>query len=378
MRRPGALFAVGAADGDLHPVVARGPRLSLTEVWAGQVQKRVTIVEVAEKAGVAISSVSSALNNRPGVSEQTRKRILAVADELGFVRSLHGRSLSSKKAFAVGLVVQRDPEVLESDPFFAGFIGGVESVLVDRGYALVLQMATSGEEVTDRYRQLVLNNRVDGVFLSEIEVDDPRIALLEELQLPTVGVNADLPGFPFPVVRQDHARGFADLIHHLMGLGHRRIAHLAGPRRFLHAQQREATWRNVLESAGLAAAPIFEGDFTYESGVNAAEAVRDSATRPTAIVCANDLMAIGFIARATDLGLRVPEQISVAGFDGIQLGAYLRPTLTTVTTSPRTLGAEGAQMLLTRIDGSDVSDRHIADAELSVRQSTGPAPAHRA
>jgi DNA-binding LacI/PurR family transcriptional regulator len=101
---------------------------------------RVTIVDVAARAGVAISSVSSALNDRPGVSESTRRRILTAAKDLGFVPSIRARSLSAKRAFAVGLVVQRDPDVLESDPFFGSFIGGVESVLGSRGYALVLQM----------------------------------------------------------------------------------------------------------------------------------------------------------------------------------------------------------------------------------------------
>ena len=151
--------------------------------------ERVTIVEVAARAGVAISSVSSALNGRPGVSEQTRARIRQAADDLGFVPSVRGRSLSAKRAFTVGLVVHRDPFVLESDPFFGSFIGGLESVLDPRGYALILQMGSAADETLDRYRRLAAGRRVDGVFLNELVVDDPRVALVQQLGLPAVGVN---------------------------------------------------------------------------------------------------------------------------------------------------------------------------------------------
>jgi hypothetical protein len=129
-------------------------------------ERPTTIVDVAKRAGVAISSASSALNGRPGVSDATRTRVREAADELGFVPSLRGRSLSSKRAYAVGLIVSRDADVFEEDPFFGGFLAGIESVLGARGYALVLQMSTTVEENTERYRRMALDRRVDGVLVA--------------------------------------------------------------------------------------------------------------------------------------------------------------------------------------------------------------------
>jgi DNA-binding LacI/PurR family transcriptional regulator len=333
----------------------------------------VTIVDVAARAGVAISTASVALNDRPGVSDSTRQRIRDIADELGFIPSVRGKSLSARRAFALGLVVQRDTAVLESDPFFGAFLGGVESVLNGRDYALVLQMATESSDALKRYRRLAADRRVDGVFLLEIQADDPRVPLLQELHLPAVGTNP-LDGFPFPSVRQDHAAGIASVVNYLIGVGHTRIAHVTGAPSFIHTQQREAAWRESLLAAGLEPGPALPGDFTFEGGRRAADQLLGIADRPTAVICANDLTAIGLMTRVQELGLSVPDDVSVAGYDGIELGSYLRPTLTTVRTAPAEIGAEAARLLLDAIDGKDVSDVDIAAAAPLLRESTGPAP----
>lgn len=332
-----------------------------------------TIVDVASRAGVAISTASVALNGRPGVSDSTRQRIREAADELGFIASVRGKSLSAKRAFALGLVVQRDTAVLESDPFFGAFLGGVESVLSGRDYALVLQMATESADALQRYRRLAADRRVDGVVLLEIQLDDPRVPLLQELHLPAVGTNAP-EGFPFPSVRQDHTAGIASLVNYLIGVGHTRIAHVTGPPNFIHTQQREAAWRESLAAAGLEPGPALPGDFTYAGGRRAADQLLGIAERPTAVICANDLTAIGLMTRVQELGLSVPEDISIAGYDGIELGRYLRPALTTVSTAPAEIGAEAARLLLDVIDGLDISDVDVGPAALLLRESTGPAP----
>lgn len=334
---------------------------------------RVTINDVAERAGVAISSVSSALNGRPGVSERTRERIIAAADELGFVPSVRGRSLSGKMTYAVGLVVHRDPDVLELDPFFGGFMGGIESYIDERGFALVLQTSASSESVLEKYRRLAAGRRVDGVFLNELEIDDPRTALVTELSLPAVGINPD-PGFPLPSVRQDHTGGIHALIRHLVELGHERIGFVGGPERFIHSRQREVAWRDTLAEFGLEPGPTAMGSFTYEGGIAAAEQILRGRDLPTAVFCANDLSAMGFIAQAQHLGFDVPGDISVSGFDGIQLGEYVRPSLTTIQTSPRRTGYEAARLLLEVIAGGSPADSDIPSAVFVPRASTGPAP----
>jgi len=333
-----------------------------------------TIVDVAKRAGVAISSASTALNGRPGVSDATRTRVREAADELGFVPSLRGKSLSTKRAYAVGLIVSRNPDVFEEDPFFGGFLSGIESVLGARGYALVLQMSSTAEEVTASYRRMALDRRVDGVFLNEITIDDPRIPLLRDLQLPAVAITEAHIDWS-PAVVHDNSVVIRELVDYLFGLGHRRFAHVSGPREYLHSCQRRNAWLDALRAHGISESDVTDGDFTYASGAAAASKLLARPQRPTAVFCANDLMAAGFQARALDLGLSVPGDISIAGYDGTALGTYVRPALTTLTTSPHSLGATAASLLLDRIEGLSVDDVELEQSHLVVRDSTGPAPA---
>jgi DNA-binding LacI/PurR family transcriptional regulator len=340
------------------------------------VTRRATIVDVASRAGVAISSASTALNGRPGVSAATRLRVQEAARELGFVASLRGKSLSTKRAYAVGLIVSRDPDVFEEDPFFGGFLGGIESVLGGRGYALVLQMSTTPDENSARYRQMALDRRVDGVFLSEITVNDPRIPLLRELQLPAVAITESVTEWS-PAVVRDNATAIRSLVDYLVSLGHQRFAHVSGPNDYLHANQRRDVWLDALAAHGISGSAVVEGDFTYAGGASAASTLLNRQASPTAVFCANDLMAAGFQARAQDLGFIVPRDLSVAGFDGTALGTYIRPALTTLTTSPHSLGATAAALLLDEIEGLPTANIEGDQSNLVVRDSTGPAPGAR-
>ena len=329
--------------------------------------RRVTIVDVAREAGVAISTVSAALNGRDGVAATTRERVAEVANELGWVPSMRGRSLVSQRAWAVGLVIQRPSGVLEADPFFAGFLGGIESVLDVRGYALVLHTASTPSRTLERVRHLALGGIVDGVFLTDVQSRDARVDLVTELGLPAVSINARFPRMSS--VSQDHRSGFRALLELLIARGHQRIAHVAGPEGFVHADDREQLWRAVLADAGLAPGPLVRGDFTSESGARAADELLALPQPPTAVVCANDLTAIGFISRAAALGVQLPEEISVTGFDGIQLSSYTTPPLTTVETSPHELGSEAASLLLAAIEGEPVRHAAISPARVVERGS---------
>jgi DNA-binding LacI/PurR family transcriptional regulator len=332
---------------------------------------RVTIGDVAARAGVAISSVSSALNGRSGVSEATRERIMAVAAEMGFAPSAMARSLSGKQAFAVGLVVHRDTEVLEQDPFFATFIAGVERCIDPRGYALVLQIGEEPGKALERYRRLAATQRVDGVFLDELTEDDPRVQLVQEIGLPAVAVNPD-PDFPLPAVRQDCVSGIEDAVAHLRTLGHTSVAFVGGPPQFVHSRQREAAWRHACDKVGVLQGPVATGNFTFEGGAAAAHQLLSTPERPTAVLCVNDLSAMGLIAEAREMGVRVPRDVSVIGFDGVRMGALSRPSLSTITTTPAGAGFEAAEILLALIAGEHPSDVELAPAEFVARDSSGP------
>src|SRR6195952_4321797 len=189
---------------------------------------RPTISDVAARAGVSKGAVSFALNDRPGLAPPTRRRILEVAEELGWSPSPRARALSVSKALAVGLVVARPPDVLRADAFFPSFISGLESALSERGHALLLQVAEHDDELA--YRRLAREGRVDGVFVTDLQVDDSRPAVLEEIGLPAVIVGPDLAdGYAArgqSVLGVDDAPGIAAVVEHLASHGHTRIAHV--------------------------------------------------------------------------------------------------------------------------------------------------------
>ncbi|MBB3158340.1 DNA-binding LacI/PurR family transcriptional regulator [Microbacterium proteolyticum] len=336
---------------------------------------RATITDVARAAGVAISSASAALNDRPGVSTETRVRVRAVADQLGYVPALAGRSLASKRAFSVGFVVERDYDIIQSDPFFGGFIGGIEESLTPRGYALALQISQDEAGSEARLVELIESRRVDGLFLDEIRINDSRLAALSARNAPVVAANAPRGEFPFPSVRQDGTAAIRSLVEELVKLGHRRIAHVTGPDAYEHSIERRDAWASAMLSHGLEPDVVIPGDFTYEGGEHAADLLVEDDRGATAVFCANDLSAIGVMNRLHRRGVRVPEDISIVGYDDISLGRYVRPTLSTVQTSPRLLGTVAAEMLLAAIEGAKVQDIEVAPAAFVRRESISTRPA---
>ena len=336
---------------------------------------RPTINDVASAAGVSKGAVSFALNDRPGLAPGTRRRILATAEELGWAPSPRARALSVSRALAVGLVLARPPEVLRADAFFPSFIAGLETVLSGHGHALLLQVAEHGDAAA--YRRLAKEGRVDGVLVTDLLVDDVRPALLAELALPAVLVGpadagADTAGHP--VVAVDDAPGVEAAVRHLVELGHTRIAHVAGPQAMVHGRSRRRAWSGALRAAGLPEGPCVEADFSAGSGAVATRELLDLAHPPTAIVFANDLMAMAGLSVAASRGVRVPGRLSVTGFDDMELAAHLQPELTSVGTDVVAWGRAAATRLLEVVGGRDHVPVDLPPARLVVRGSTGPAP----
>lgn len=333
-------------------------------------KSRATIADVARQAGVSKGLVSFALNDRPGVAAETRSRILAVADELGWRPSVRARSLSTDRSFAVGLVIARDPEVMSGDPFFPAFISGIETGLAPVGQALVLSVVATEEAETASYRQLANDARVDGVILTDLRQKDSRIGLVKQLGLRAITVGHPDAASPFPAVTVDDLPGIRSAVEHLVGLGHTRIAHVAGSFRMLHGVRRSQSFSTALEALGLDGSLVVETDFTAGSGARATEQLLALADRPTAIVYSNDVMAIAGLGVAARAGLSVPRDLSITGFDGSDIGAHVFPSLTTVVTAVQGWGRHAAQMLLDAIAGEDVDDLELPPARLVIRESS--------
>lgn len=331
---------------------------------------RPTISEVARAAGVSKGAVSFALNGRPGVAEETRNRILEVAEDLGWTPSHRARALSTSRAYAVGLVIARPPETLRADPFFINFIAGVERVLTDRGQALVLQVAPSQRAEEDSYRRLAADGRVDGLFLLDLRIADNRIALLRDSHVPVVTLGRPDVSSPFPAVLVDDRSATTAIMTHLLELGHEHIAHVAGPSNFLHAVTRRAAWEAALTAAALPPGTCVASDFSAAGGADATRVLLDGDNPPTAVVYANDVMAIAGLTVAREYGIDVPGELSITGFDDTELAAHVSPALTSVRSDPFGWGRAAARTLLDLIDGNHAADVQMPPARLMIRAST--------
>ncbi|KAA9111352.1 LacI family DNA-binding transcriptional regulator [Microbacterium rhizomatis] len=336
-------------------------------------ERRPTIADVARSAGVSKGLVSFALNDRAGVSPETRERILAVARDLGWTPSLRARSLSVGRAFAGGLVIGRSPDVIAADPFFPSFIAGIEDEFSVSGQVLVIAVATPGRHEAETYRGLASDRRVDGVILTDLRVDDDRIDLVAGLGLAAVTLGVPESASPFSSVSTDDGAGIRLAVEHLAQLGHRDIAHVAGPGSMLHADRRRRAFDDAARHAGVTSR-VVETDFSAIEGARATEELLDAAIRPTAIVYSNDHMAIAGIGVAQRRGLIVPRDLSVTGFDDIEIGKHVHPTLTSVATDARGWGRMAARALLAAVGGAAPEHVSLPDPRLIVRASTGAPP----
>lgn len=341
-------------------------------------RRRPTIEDVARLAGVSKGAVSIALNGHAGVAETTRARISEAAHTLSWRPSLQARALLASRSFAVGLIISRPPELLAADPFFPAFIAGVESILATRGLALVLQVVNE-DSVAEAasYRRLANEGRVDGVLLTDLRIDDPRFAWLIELDLPAVAVGRPSSACPFPWLDTDDREGIRQAVRHLIALGHRRIAHVGGARGYVHSVARRHAWEDELRAHGLQPQLFIEGDFTGHGGASATRQLLQRTPRPTAVVYANDLMAISGMSAAIDAGLAPPDELSVVGFDDISLAPHVRPALTTVRQDATDWGRAAARSLVALVQGEPVPALRLTPATFVERSSTSAPREHR-
>ncbi len=346
----------------------------MTDAASHGARRRPTIADVALGAGVSKGSVSLALNGRAGVSDATRRRIFAVADELGWRPSARAKGLSESRALAIGLILARDTAHLASDPFFPQLLSGVEAELSASGYVLVLSVVRDERAEIETYTRLARDGRIDGVLLTDARVDDLRYGLAADLGLEVVVIGQPDPASGLLAVTSDQRSAIARAVGKLVELGHRRIAHVSGMASLMHSAERYAAWRDALLAAGLEPGGYVESDFTHEGGADATRELLGSEHPPTAILYSSDLMAIGGLGMARELGVRVPEDLSIIGYDDIPVAEHVHPSLTTIRQDFIGAGAAATRRLLERLRGEPLTPVSIPDAELVIRDSIGPAP----
>ncbi len=334
---------------------------------------RVTINEIARRSGVSKGAVSYALNNRPGVSAATRARILAVADQLGWAPNRTARLLSGSRTDTFGLVLARDPRTLASEPFYMEFVAGLESVLSPRSYALMLQVCPDLDAELEVYRRWSSERRVDAVVIVDVRVDDPRLALLDQLRLPAVFVGHPSVTGSFPTVWTDDAAAMDAAVAYLVSLGHRRLARVSGLDDLSHVQLRDRAFLQAAQ-AHSASGRILVADFSAEGGRQATRALVTGSDAPTAILFDNDLMAVSALSALAELGVAVPSAVSVLAWDDSTLCEITHPQLSAMSYDVMASGAHVARRLFDLIDGAPAAAHLDATPALKVRGSTAPPP----
>jgi DNA-binding LacI/PurR family transcriptional regulator len=336
--------------------------------------KRPTIGDIARRAGVSKGAVSYALNGQPGVSEATRRRILTIAEEIGWNPHSAARALSGAPASTVGLALRRPARVLGLEPFYMELISGVEGELSARSYALMLQVVADADVETEVYKRWWGERRVDGVLVTDLRVDDPRVPVLEELRLPAVVVGGPDGVGALANVWNDDAAALVETLEYLVALGHRRIARVAGLSDLRHTRVREEAFAQASGRLGLSRAVTVATDYSGEEGARATRRLLSAAgdARPTAIVYDNDVMALAGLAVAQEMGLSVPGDLSVVAFDDSPLCRLVHPPLTALTRDIPAYGARAARQLLEVIEGGSSGSVQEATARLTPRGSTAP------
>ncbi|MFJ3925136.1 LacI family DNA-binding transcriptional regulator [Streptomyces sp. NPDC090022] len=338
--------------------------------------RRPTIKDIARRAGVSQSAVSFALNGRPGVSRETRARIRRVAEELGWQPNSAARALSGERAGAVGLVLARPACTLGVESFFLQLVSGVQEVLSAARTALLFQVVEDVDAECAVYRRWWAERRVDGVLVVDPRTDDPRPELLAGLGLPAVAIGEPRPSAALSSVWADDARAMADVLDHLYGLGHRRIAHIAGMPDLAHTVRRIDSLRAQAARRGLTEAEVrsVPTDYSDAEGAAATRRVLRGPAPPTALIYDNDVMAVAGTGVAAELGLAVPARVSVVAWDDSPLCRVTHPRLTALVRDTAGFGRLAAQELLDVLAGGPPRAREGEQPRLEPRESTAPPP----
>ncbi|WP_425599793.1 LacI family DNA-binding transcriptional regulator [Luteimonas aestuarii] len=335
--------------------------------------KRVRIEDVAAAANVSMKTVSRVLNHEPNVSAATRTRVEAAVEKLQYKPNPSARVLAGRRSYLIAMLYDNP-----SSNYLMEVELGILDACQSQHYNMMLApLVYDAKDIVEKVEALVVQSRLDGVVLTPPITDDPALLeRLDELDVPFASVSP-MEAFRRIGVVVDEEKAVAEMIVHLAGLGHTRIAHIKGHPAHGASGWRLSGYREGLERAGLVFddALVVDGEFSYDSGFAATNALLALASPPTAIFAANDDMAAGAICAICERGLSVPRDISVCGFDDTPIARHIYPTLTTVRQPTREMGRIAGQELLKAIRDRGAGGIVEVPYALQLRRSTGPAPA---
>lgn len=334
----------------------------------------VTIKDIAKAAGVSPSTVSRVVSNHPRISKATTQKVKRYMEEMGYHPNVMAKSLVSKTTQTLAIMLPRPAEELFQDFFFGELLRGILTQSTRAGYDMLLTAATSPSDETETVSRLVFGRRVDGVILLSSRVNDPLIALLNKHNFPTVLIGRTDDDHPNILsVDNNNETAAYDATQHLILQGHERIGFVSGPPSLTVAHDRMVGYRRAMREAGLPVRSewIVEGEFLQQSGYRAMSFMMSLPERPSGLVVIDDVVGFGVLRGLTELGYKVPDDLSIVSFNNIALSELATPPISSIDIGTYQLGYTASQMLIRFIqEGSVHQNRMIIPHRLIVRESS--------
>lgn len=325
---------------------------------------------MARAAGVSTATVSHVLNKTRFVSDETREKVLRAIQECNYYPNENARSLASGRTNTLGLLISDI-----SNPFFPELVKSIETVAFERGHGVILANTDYDDERTSSHVQRFIARKVAGVALMTSELDKSLIDELARCHVPVVFLDLGSVGVCMSNIVVDYELGISEAVNHLHWLGHQKIAYIGGPNRLRSAAKRLAAFRDSMAQYFPGSEPleIYEGDFRLDGGRRVAREMLGAGHLPTAVLVANDMMALGVIQELHQRGLQVPDDISIVGFDDIAFAALCDPPLTTICLPRVELGRKAVEALLATVEHPEQQGVEIGiPTYLVLRDSTAP------
>ena len=331
---------------------------------------QITIEDIARAANVGIATVSRTLNHPEIVRKDTRDKIMKVVHELGYIRSGAARALASKQTYTVGAII---PTL--NNAIFAACMDGFERVLSEANYTLLITVTKFDRDHETMQLHKLLERGVDAVLLIGLDHTKRSFSLLEKSKVCAVSIFGSRKSSKLPCIGFDNRKASESVVDHLVSLGHKRIGMIAGITKGNdRARDRKNGVLKALKKHKLKYHPSWfvESRYSHPDGRQAFKEINDQEKKPTAIVCGNDVLAMGALFEANDSGVKIPNQMSITGFDNLPITEHLKPALTTIDVPSVEMGVNAAEAIVQKLKTGEKIKSRLLDAKLLIRNTTGP------
>lgn len=332
-----------------------------------------TIKDIAKQLGLSVSTVSRALNNHPDIRLETKREVLEAIEKINYTPNAVARSLIHRKSLTIGLMI---PDI--TDPFFSAMAHGVEEVLSDSGYQVVYGNMSRSPDKEIRFLRSAAERKMDGIIVTPDHLNDEMADMLRRLDIPVVFLRRrPIPGLDMPFVDVDHYKGAASAVEYLLSLGHRNIGFIGMPPYSFTGSERYRGYLDTLARSGIAPEErgIVLDERTSRHGYQGMEKLAAAFPEMTAVFAANDSLGIGALEWMAERGVRAPEQISVVGFDNLEMSDLYWIKLTTVAQPRKEMGRKAAELLMRMMAADEkTAESIVLDTELIVRRTCAPVP----